>query len=128
MPQNVESLILGLDERPEGECKLIPLNCPWTLTSKDERLAVILACLNWTFNYGFCVRLIAHPEGTPNVSKQLDPDDHHPLLISLIDALYIYETFPEPHLNTHQLDIVDDIMEYLDLNFNWNILASTYLA
>ena len=36
MPQKFESTILDLDEIPEGECKHLPLNCLWTITSKDE--------------------------------------------------------------------------------------------
>ena len=35
--------------------------------------------------------------GAPNISKQIDLDDHHPLLRSLTDALHFYEAFPEPH-------------------------------
>ena len=63
MPQKFESLILDLDEIPEDECKDIPLNCPWTVTSKDESVTVIITCLEWTFNYDSYVRVTAHPQG-----------------------------------------------------------------
>ena len=84
---NVVSLTLVLDNLPENECKHIPLNCPWTMTSKDESLTFNISCLKWTFNYDFCVRVTAHPQGAPSVSKQIHLDDHHPLLRSLTDAL-----------------------------------------
>ena len=34
MPQKVGKLKLDLGEKPEDECKHIPINCPWTITSK----------------------------------------------------------------------------------------------
>ena len=115
MPHNVESLILILRRIPEDECKHIALNCPWTTTSKDESLTVIISCLKWTCNHGFCLRVTAHRQGTQNVSKQMDLDDHHPLLRSLTDALNLYEVFPEPHRKNHQFEILGEIIEYLDL-------------
>ena len=57
-----------------------------------------------TFDFEFCVRVTAYQLGAPNTSKQIDLDDHHPLLRSLTDALHLYEAFPEPHLNSHQLE------------------------
>ena len=118
MPQIVQSLILDLDKNSEDECKLIPTNCPWILTSKDESLTVIVTCLKRTFNFDLRVRVVTHPPGALNVSKQLDIDDHHPLLRSLTDARNLCEAFPKPHLNSHPFDIVEELMEYLDLNFN----------
>ena len=97
MPQNVESLILNSDKIPENECKQIPLKFSRTLTFKNESLTVIMICLKWTFKYNFCVRVTAHPQGSPNVSKQLDLDDHHPLLRSSTDALSLYTVFTEPN-------------------------------
>ena len=103
MPQRFENSITNLDDIPENECKHIPLNCLWTITSQDTSLTVIITCLTWTFNYDFYVRVKAYPMGAPNVTKQMDMDDHHPFLRSLSDALNLYEAFPEPHLNSHQL-------------------------
>ena len=87
MPQNVGNLTQGLDQIPEDECKHIPLNFPWTITSKHENLTVTRPCLNWTFNYDICVRVTTHPQGAPNNWKQINLHDHHPLLRSLTDAL-----------------------------------------
>ena len=94
MLQNVEKLILDLDKIPVDECKHIPLNCLWSISSKDESLTVIITCLKWTFKYDFCVRVTAHPQRAPTFSKQSDPDDYHPLSRSLSDALNLYEAFP----------------------------------
>ena len=87
MRQSFERPIQDLDEIPEDECKRIPLNCNWTITSEDVSLTVIITYLTSTFNYEFCVRVTAYPLGAPIVSQQLDLDDHHPLLRSLTDAL-----------------------------------------
>ena len=128
MPQNVRNWTLDLDELPENECKHIPLSCSWTTTSKDESLTVIKTCWKWTFDYDFCVRVTAHPQVAPNVSKQIDVDDHHPLLRSLTEVLSLYEAFPETHLNTHQLNILEVIIDYLHLKLYWHIMAHTHLA
>ena len=87
------------------------LKCHWTITSKDESLTVTITYLKWTFNYDFRVRVTAHSQGAPNVSKQKDRDDHQPMPRSLVDALNLYEAFPEPHLNPHQLDNLVDWYE-----------------
>ena len=105
MPQKTKSSITHLDGLPEEECKHIPLNCICPITSQDTNLTVIITCLKWTFNFEFCVRETTYPLGAPNISEQLDLDDHHPLLRSLTDALQSYEAFPEPHLRSHQLEI-----------------------
>ena len=115
MPQKLDNS--PLDKIPEIECKHVPLNCPWTITSKDETLTVIITCLKWTFNYDFWIRVTVHPEGNSEISKQIDLDDHHPLLKSLSDALNLYEDFPEPHLNSFQLEILEELIEYLYLKF-----------
>ena len=128
MPQNVKNLILESDDLPEVDCEHSPLSCPWTINSKDENLTVIITCLKWTFNYDFRVRVLARPQGAPNISKQIDLDDHHPLLRSLTDAPNLCEAFAEPHLNTHQLDILAELIEYLDLKFGWNNVAHAHLA
>ena len=99
MPQKFDRVILDLGKIPEGECKYLPVNCHWTTPSTDASLTVITTCLKWTFNYDFCVRLIAHSQGAQNVSKQKDLDDHQTLRSSLTDALTLYKVFPEPLLN-----------------------------
>ena len=89
MPKKSESSITHLDELPEEECKHIPLNCIWPIISPDTNLTGIIPCLKWTFNLEFCVRVTAYQLEAPNISKQIDLDDHHPLLRSLTDALHL---------------------------------------
>ena len=117
MPQKFESSIPHLDELPEEECKHIPLNCIWPITSQDTNLTVIITCSNWTFNFEFCVRVTAYQLGAPNISKQIDLDDHHPLLRSLTDPLHLYKAFPEPHFNSHQLENLEELKGYLLFKF-----------
>ena len=83
----------------------------------DTSLTVIITCLKKTFYYNFCVRVTAHPLGAPNVLKEKDLHDNHPLLRFLIDALNLYEVFPEPHINTYQLESLEELLEYLYLKF-----------
>ena len=111
MPKKFENSITHLDELPEEECKHIPLNCISPITSQDTNLTVIITCLKRTINFEFCVRVTAYPLGAPNNFKQIDLDDHHPLLRSLTDALHLYEAFPEPHLSSHQLEILEELIE-----------------
>ena len=115
MPQKLYNS--PLDKIPENECKHVPINCPWIIKSKDETLTVIITCLKWTFNYDFWVRVTVHPEGNSDISKQIDLDNHHPLLKSLSDALNLYEAFSELHLNPFQLGILGELIEYLYLKF-----------
>ena len=115
MPQKLDNS--PLDQIPENECKHVPLNCPWIITSKDEFLTVIITCLKWMFQYDFWIRVTVHPEGSSDISKQKDLDDHHPLLKSLSDALSLCEAFLQPHLNSIQLEIQDKLIDYLDLLF-----------
>ena len=117
MPKKSESSITHLDELPEEECKHIPLNCIWPITSQDTNQTVIITCLKWTFNIEFCVRVTAYQLGAPNFSKQIDLDDHHLLPRSLTDALHLYEAFREPHIISHQLENLEELMEYLHFNF-----------
>ena len=117
MPQKLESLTRRLDQLPKEECKHIPLNCLWPINSPDTNLTVIINCLKWTFNYELCVRVTAHPLETPDISKRIDLDNHHPLLRSLTDALNFFEAFPETHLKSHQLEILEELMEYLHFKF-----------
>ena len=82
MPKKFESSIAHLDDLPEEECIHIPLNCIWLITSQDTNQTVIITCLKWTFKFEFCVRVTAYQLGAPNIYKQIDLDDHHPLLQS----------------------------------------------
>ena len=63
------------------------------------------------------MRVTAYQLGAPNISKQIDLDDHHPLLRSLTGALHLHEAFPEPHLNCHQLKNLEELMEHLYFKF-----------
>ena len=116
MLEKLEGSVTHLDELPEEECKHFHLNCSWPINSQDTSLTNI-PCLKWTFSYEFWVRVTTYPLGAPNISKQIDLDGHHPLLRSLTDALNLYEAFLEPHLNSHQLEILEELMEYLHFKF-----------
>ena len=52
MPQKFGNLSTDWDDIEE-ECQQFSLNCPWTNTSEDETLAVIITSVEWTFNYDF---------------------------------------------------------------------------
>ena len=127
-PPKYESKLLDWNNIPENEWKHTPLNCAWTLISWNERVKVIETCLKWTFNYQNCVRVTAQRQVAPNVSVQIVIGDYHPLLKSLCEALKLYGAFPEPHLNTHYLDILEELTEYLEHKFDWSFLANTHLA
>ena len=92
MAQKSENLPPNWDEI-DDECQHIPLNCPWTITSGNENLTVVITCLKWTFNCDFRIRVTAHPEGNPNISKQtIDIKKNNTLVESLSEALGDYET------------------------------------
>ena len=112
MPHKPEKLPPNWDDI-EDECQHIPLNCPWTTTSENETLLVTITCLKWTFNYDFWIRVVAHPEGNPNISKQTGINEYNPLLESLSVAPDDYEGFPEPHLNSYQLHILEELLDSL---------------
>ena len=95
----------------DDECHHIPLSCPWTITSANGTLTVVITCLKRTFNYDFWIRVTAHPEGNPHISKQIDINKHIPLLESLSESLDEYEDFPEPHLNSYQLHILGELLD-----------------
>ena len=57
--------------------------------------------------------MTAHPEGNPNISKQIDYNKHNPLLESLSEALDDYEDFPDSHLNSYQLHILGELLDSL---------------
>ena len=112
MPQKSENLPRTWDDI-DDECQHIPLNCPWTITSGDETLTVVITCLKRTFNYDFWIRVTAHPEGNPSISKQIDINKPNPLLVSLSKVLDDYEDFPEPHLNSYQLHNLGELLHSL---------------
>ena len=91
----------------------IPLKCPWTFACEDGTLAFIITSLDWTFNYGFWIRVTAQPEENPNILKQINIIKHHPLLESLSEALNDNVKLPEPHLNSHQLHIFGELLDFL---------------
>ena len=82
MPQKSENPLPNWDDI-DDECQHIPLNCSWTITAENETLTVVITCLKWTFNYDFWIRVTAHTEGNPSISKQIDINEHNPLLVSL---------------------------------------------
>ena len=112
MPQNFENLPLNWDDIKE-DCKHISLACPWTISCKDGTLEFIFTSLEWTFNHDFWIRVTVHSEGNPNNSKQINIDNHHPLFESLSEALNDYVKLPEPHLNSLQLHILGELLDFL---------------
>ena len=126
MPNKFENLPPIWDDI-EDDCQHFPLNCPW-LTSEVETRTLVITCLKWTFNYDFWIRVIAHPEGKPNLSRQIDIKKHNPLLESLSEALDEYEEFPEPHLSSCQHHILGELLESLSLKNIIPTLANTHLA
>ena len=112
MPQKSGDLPPNWDNIDE-ECQHIPLNYPWTISSANETLTVVITCLKWTFNYDFWIRVTAHPEGNPLISKKIDINKHNALLESLSEALDEYEDFPEPHLDSYQFHILGELLDSL---------------
>ena len=112
MPQKSENLLPNWDDI-DDECQHIPPNCPWTIASENETLTVVITFLKWTLNYDFWMRVNAHPEGNPSISKQIDNNKHNPLFVSLSEALDDDEDFPEPHLNSYQLHILGELLHSL---------------
>ena len=72
-----------------------------------------MTSLEWTFNHDFWIRVTVHSEGNPNISKQINIDKHHLLLESLSEALINYVELPEPHLNSLQLHILGELLDFL---------------
>ena len=105
MPHKIEDLQPNWDDFEE-EYQHIPLECPWSIACEDGTLAFIITSSDWTFNYDFWIRLTAHPEESPSISKQINVDKHHLLLESLSEALNDFLKIPEPHLNSLQLHIL----------------------
>ena len=112
MPQNFENLPPNWDDIKE-DCEHISLACPWTISCKDGTLEFIITSLEWTFNHDFWIRVTAHSEGNPNLSKQINIDKHHLLFESLSEALNDYGKLPEPHLDFLQLHILGELLDFL---------------
>ena len=98
LPQNSENLPPTWDNI-DDECQHIPLICPWTITSENETLTVVITCMKLTFNYDFWIIVTAHPEGNPSFLKQIDNNERNPFLVSLSEAIDDYEDFPEADVN-----------------------------
>ena len=77
-----------------------PPEYPWTITSIDDRLTVIITCLNWTFNYNFWIRVTAHAQGDPNTSEQIVISEYNFLLKLPSEAPYNYDISSEHQLNS----------------------------
>ena len=112
----------------EDECQHIPLNCPWTITSEDKTLTFVITCLKWTLYIGFWIRVTAHSERNPITSNQLAFNKNNLLLESPLETLNDYEEIPEPHLNSHQLRILGDLLEFLFSEKIIPTMANTYFA
>ena len=114
MPQNFENLPPNWDDTKE-DCEHISLACTWTITCKDGNIELIITSLEWTSNYDFWIRLTAHSEGSLNITKQININKHHPLLesLSVLESLNDYVKLPEPHLNSHQLHILGELLDFL---------------
>ena len=112
MSQNFKNLPPNWDDIKE-DCEHISLACPWTISCKDGTLDFIIMNLEWTFNYDFWIRVTAHSEGNPNISKQINIDKHHPLLEFLSEALNDYDKLLEPQLNSLQFHILGELLDFL---------------
>ena len=112
MQQTFENPPPNWDDIKE-DCERISLTYPRTIVCKVGTLEFIITSLEWTFNYDFWIRVIVHPEGNPNILQQKNIDKHHLLLESLSEALSYYVELPEPQLNSHQLHILGELLDFL---------------
>ena len=112
MPQNFENLPPNWEDNKE-DCEHISLACPWTISCKDGTLEFIITSLEWAINHDFWIRVTAHSEGNPNISKKINIDKHHFLLECLSEALNDYVGLPEPNLNSLQLHILGELLDFL---------------
>ena len=112
MPNNFDDLPPNWEDIKE-DCEHISLTCPWTIICEDGTLEFIIKRLEWTFNYDFWIRVIAHLEGNPNILKQTNINKHHPLFESLSEALSDYVKLPENHLNSYQLHVLGELLDFL---------------
>ena len=112
MSQNFENLPPNWDDIKE-DCEHISLACPWTISCKDGTLEFIITSLEWTFNHDFWIRVTVHSEGSLKISKQISIEKLQFLLESLSEALKDYVKLPEPHLNSLQLHILGEPLDFL---------------
>ena len=96
----------------DGFDKIPHFNCPWTITTSNESIAVKIIYLKWTFNYDFWIRVEFHPQGNPKASQLLDIDEFLPLFKPLATALLNYYDFREPHLK-FQLHVYGELVDHL---------------
>ena len=127
MPQNFENLPPNWEDIKE-DCEHISLACPWTISCKDGTLEFIITSLEWTFNHDFWIRVTVHSEGNPNILKQINIDKHHLLLESLSEVLIDYVELPEPHLNSLQLHILGELLDFLFWGNITSKMANAHLA
>ena len=74
----------------DGFVEIQHFNCPWTITTNNERITVNIIYLKWTFSYDFWIRVEIHLQGNPKASQLLVIDELHPLFKSLATALLNY--------------------------------------
>ena len=91
-------------------------NCPWTITTSNESIAVNIIHLKCTFNYDFRIRVEIHPQRNPKAFQLLDIDKLHPLFNSLATALLNYYELREPHLNEFQPRVYGELVDNLSYN------------
>ena len=127
MPQKNEDLPPNCDDIEE-ECQHVPLNCPWIFTCEGGTLAFIITSLEWTFNYNFWIRVTAKPVESSFIAKQINIKKHHPLLEYLSEALNDYLKFPEPHLNSQQLHLLGELLDFLFWEDIIPKMANTHLT
>ena len=97
----------------DGFDKKSHFNCPWTITTSNESVAVNITYLKRTFNYDFWIRVEIHPQGNPKASQLLDIDEFRPLFKSVATALLNYYEFPELHLSEFQLHVYGELVDHL---------------
>ena len=54
-------------------------NCPWTITTNDEKITGNIIYLKWTFSYNLWIRVEIHQLGNPKAFQLLDIDELYPL-------------------------------------------------
>ena len=127
MPRKIEELPPIWDDIEE-ECQHIPLKCPWIIACEDGTLIFIISSLEWTFNDDFWIRVTAHPEENPSFSKQININKLHPLLETLSEALNDYMKIPEPHLNSLQIQILGELLDFVFWEDIISKIANAHLA
>ena len=93
--------------------KIQHFNCPWTITSNNDSLAVNITYLKWTFRYEFWTRMEIQAQGNATTSQLQNLYEHHPLFKSPATAILNYQEVLEPHLNEFQLHAYGESMDHL---------------